>query len=121
MAHDLHHSVNVSINVETSTYLGQRCFGRNFDVSLSNCCTPENPCGEGEGDCDGHRDCKQGLVCGRDNCRKFGNYYHVEDDCCERSTIPNTKPFLTSYPGIVYERTIILRQFMCKKDPVNLY
>merc|ERR1712032_269576 len=30
---------------------GQRCAGRNFNGRR--CCTPESPCGYGEGDCDG--------------------------------------------------------------------
>ena len=75
------------------------------------CC--ENPCDEGEGDCDGFEDggggdgdygCKVSLlklregktfslighvkgdlVCGSNNCRKkFGLYYHEKDDCCEK-------------------------------------
>jgi len=33
---------------------GQRCRGRNFDGKR--CCTPEQPCGLGEGDCDGPGD-----------------------------------------------------------------
>jgi len=72
---------------------GQRCRGRNYDGRR--CCTPENPCGEGEGDCDGagdggvndgNRGCQAGLVCGSNNCKKFGAYYHEKDDCCERPT-----------------------------------
>ena len=70
---------------------GQRCAGRNFQGRR--CCTPEHPCGEGEGDCDGPGDggahdgnagCLPGLVCGSNNCKKFGHYYHEKDDCCER-------------------------------------
>jgi len=70
---------------------GQRCRGRNYDGRR--CCTPENPCGEGEGDCDGpgdgglndgHRGCRGDLVCGSNNCKQFGAYYHEKDDCCER-------------------------------------
>merc|ERR1711931_381033 len=70
---------------------GQRCRGRNYDGR--GCCTPENPCGEGEGDCDGagdgglndgHRGCRGDLVCGSNNCKQFGAYYHEKDDCCER-------------------------------------
>jgi len=69
----------------------QRCCGRNFQGRR--CCTPENPCDEGEGDCDGpgdggqhdgHEGCKGDLVCGSNNCKKFGNYYHEKDDCCEK-------------------------------------
>ena len=33
---------------------GQRCAGRNYQGRR--CCTPENPCDEGEGDCDGPGD-----------------------------------------------------------------
>merc|ERR1712227_570609 len=70
----------------------QRCAGRNFQGRR--CCTPENPCDEGEGDCDGpgdggqhdgHEGCKGDLVCGSNNCKKFGHYFHAKDDCCERA------------------------------------
>ena len=81
-------------------FLGQRCRGRNYDGRR--CCTPENPCGEGEGDCDGAGDgglndgnfgCRGDLVCGSNNCKQFGAYYHEKDDCCERSaTISVAKP-----------------------------
>merc|ERR1712001_498862 len=78
---------------------GQRCRGRNYDGKR--CCTPENPCDEGEGDCDGpgdgglndgHAGCKGDLVCGSNNCLKFGAYYHEKDDCCEKSTSPLNAP-----------------------------
>merc|ERR1712128_385209 len=72
---------------------GQRCSGRNFNGRR--CCTPDKLCGLGEGDCDGagdggvndgDRGCRPGLVCGSNNCRKFGAYYHEKDDCCERAS-----------------------------------
>ena len=62
---------------------GQRCAGRNYQDRR--CCTPEEPCGLGEGDCDGpldggpndgHEGCQGELVCGSNICRKFGAYYH---------------------------------------------
>merc|ERR1711931_2577 len=71
---------------------GQRCSGRNYNGRR--CCTPEEPCGLGEGDCDGpldggvndgHAGCQGDLVCGSNNCKKFGAYYHDKDDCCERA------------------------------------
>ena len=75
------------------TYLlaGQRCSGRNYNGRR--CCTPEQPCGLGEGDCDGpldggthdgHQGCEGDLVCGSNNCKKFGSYFHEKDDCCDR-------------------------------------
>merc|ERR1712227_730015 len=78
---------------------GQKCRGRNYDGKR--CCTPENPCDEGEGDCDGpgdgglndgHAGCKGDLVCGSNNCLKFGAYYHAKDDCCEKPTSPLQSP-----------------------------
>merc|ERR1711951_29863 len=79
---------------------GQRCRGRNFDGKR--CCTPEQPCGLGEGDCDGpldggvndgHRGCQGNLVCGSNNCKKFGSYYHEKDDCCDLpQNLPKPSP-----------------------------
>jgi len=77
-------------NPLTEPPAGQRCAGRNFNGRR--CCTPEEPCGYGEGDCDGpldggandgHRGCQGELVCGSNNCQKFGTYYHPKDDCCD--------------------------------------
>ena len=41
------------------------------------CCTADNPCGEGDGDCDNDSECSGDLVCGTDNCPWGDN-----DDCC---------------------------------------
>ena len=32
------------------------------------CCTSDNPCNAGEGDCDSDSECIDGLYCGKDNC-----------------------------------------------------
>ena len=58
----------------------QRCKGRNFFPWP--CCTPQNPCPEGEGDCEIDNDCSGDLVCGNNNCKQFGSFYHEKDDCC---------------------------------------
>jgi len=89
----------------------QRCSGRNFQGRR--CCTPENPCDLGEGDCDGpldggqndgHEGCKGELVCGSNNCRKFGLYYHPKDDCCdEPSTLSTERPPPVIIPGVPLE------------------
>ena len=34
------------------------------------CCTADNPCVVGEGDCDEDAECEAGLVCGENNCRQ---------------------------------------------------
>ena len=83
--------ITLASSVPSEPGPGQRCAGRNYNGRR--CCTPQNPCNEGEGDCDGpgdggkndgHRGCKPGLVCGSNNCKKFGLYFHEKDDCCER-------------------------------------
>lgn len=87
--------------------LNQRCRGRNYDGRR--CCTPENPCDEGEGDCDGpldgglndgHAGCKGNLVCGSNNCQRFGAYYHEKDDCCERPASSDCTTDSGFYPNV---------------------
>ena len=82
---------------------GQRCRGRNFGDRR--CCTPGAPCDEGEGDCDGPGDggqhdgdagCRGDLVCGSNNCLKFGAYYHEKDDCCEKPMVNTTQAKTTT-------------------------
>ena len=56
-----------------------------------NCCTKENPCSEGEGDCDMHNQCTDGLICGIRNC--IGPEHPLNADCCEPgTTTPATTP-----------------------------
>jgi len=95
--------IKINPNVPFDPPAGQRCRGRNYDGKR--CCTPENPCDEGEGDCDGpadggqhdgHAGCKGDLVCGSNNCLKFGAYFHEKDDCCER---PNSAPTCQTISG----------------------
>lgn len=49
-----------------------RCDPNNLDWS---CCTPSNPCGEGEGDCDRDSDCQGSMVCLHDT-------HHFYFDTC---------------------------------------
>ena len=65
-----------------------RCQGRNLDKEK--CCTEEHPCQEGEGDCDNNDECKDDLVCGDNNCKQFGDFYHEKDDCCVENNINKT-------------------------------
>ena len=51
----------------------------------SECCSVENPCGEGEGDCDFETECIGNLVCGTDNCGPQFVYDRLstdKGDCC---------------------------------------
>ena len=94
----------------------QRCAGRNYPGGTreggSRCCTPENPCDEGEGDCDGdadggggdgNRGCKGDLVCGSNNCLKYGAFYHPKDDCCEKAENVVKKEDPRKNPSLPFE------------------
>jgi len=53
--------------------------------NTNSCCTQQNPCNKGEGDCDNDHDCKGHLVCGDDNC--FHNLgFPGWGDCCAEPT-----------------------------------
>ena len=61
------------------------------------CCTKENPCLIGEGDCDDNYECAGELACGSDNC--VGSTYPSLADCCENSpttTTTTTTPTTTT-------------------------
>ena len=45
------------------------------------CCTNEDPCGLGAGDCDNDHECAGDLTCGNDNC--MGSIFPSSADCCE--------------------------------------
>ena len=44
-------------------------------------CTSDDPCGTDDGDCDIHDECKDGLVCGSNNCPDSLGF-DSEFDCC---------------------------------------
>ena len=61
----------------------RKCNGGADDEDFEHCCSEENPCNEGEGDCDISSDCKGDLVCGTDNCDP-DKYSQKWVDCCEK-------------------------------------
>ena len=61
------------------------------------CCTTDNPCKEGEGDCDYNYECVGDLVCGTDNC--IGAEHPSTGDCCEKpSPSTTTTTTTTTFP-----------------------
>merc|ERR1719471_107068 len=63
------------------------CHASNFDATKWDCCTPENPCGMDEGDCDTDADCKDELVCVQDAGAGYGVSQYV--DVCMTSRKDN--------------------------------
>ena len=59
---------------------GMKCLG-----TWARCCTEDNPCTEGDGDCDTDDQCIGQLRCGENNCGLNGTigYFEAESDCCE--------------------------------------
>merc|ERR1712106_181519 len=49
------------------------------------CCSKEEPCKEGGGDCDDDEDCSGSLVCGRNNCQDFNPLATTSADCCKKN------------------------------------
>ena len=45
------------------------------------CCTGDQPCGEGEGDCSNDSDCMPGLECGSPHCPKDQGFSD-RAECC---------------------------------------
>ena len=53
------------------------------------CCTADNLCSEGEGDCENDQGCGGISICGQNNCPiKTGGRWDSEDDCCTRRCTP---------------------------------
>ena len=52
----------------------------------SGCCTEEDPCGLGDGDCDYDEDCLPLFSCGSNNCKELNplnaDAFDDSDDCC---------------------------------------
>jgi len=68
---------------DASVYYGLRCRGDN-----GGCCTDDNPCDKGDGDCDYDSQCARDLVCGNSNCKFPG-----DDDCCEEKYVYYAKEY----------------------------
>ena len=63
-----------------------RCSGSLSNSSNSLCCTNENKCEKGMGDCDSDSECAKELICGVNNCKTDfsheGSNWNWYDDCC---------------------------------------
>lgn len=57
-----------------------KCSPTTWEGYNKHCCTVEEPCGLGEGDCDTDDECADGFVCGTNNCVGFPN---PKADCCQ--------------------------------------
>ena len=74
-----------SLSTRCTARTNHRCNPKTWNETggyRDGCCTSEQRCGEGEGDCSDDSDCMPGLVCGSNNCPKdmgFGD----RADCCE--------------------------------------
>ena len=64
-----------------SEFETMRCLGTD-----DYCCTENTPCDKNEGDCDSDSQCKDGLICGENNCKsewKGLMEFDDGDDCCK--------------------------------------
>ena len=49
-------------------------------ADMVDCCTQKYPCAKGQGDCDIHSECEDGLQCGKNNCGP--EFLWSSADCC---------------------------------------
>ena len=78
------------------------------------CCTAEEPCERGEGDCDpdnDHEQCHGNLKCGVDNCKK-GAPFDTTDDCCEGKSLYLSSLSRNSRTGWIVVYFTILDNFV---------
>jgi len=64
------------------------------------CCTPQNQCGENQGDCDNNDDCLDGFICQADSCTTdgFGGIFPAgQIDCCQPDTPTTTGKFYSNF------------------------
>ena len=71
--------VNKSLSIKVSIDILEQC---SPTKTSDNCCSTGNyKCKEGQGDCDSDSDCEGDLVCGTNNCQKYG-FLNADYDCC---------------------------------------
>ena len=62
------------------------CDGTNHFDHIPMCCKTNGPCEWGQGHCNSDNECANGLLCGRNNCKKDFSNEHTRwsnhDDCC---------------------------------------
>ena len=58
---------------------GPECNGGSASETVE-CCSEENPCSEGQGDCDSDSECLGDLRCGTNNCGAA--FESDQADCC---------------------------------------
>jgi len=66
------------------------CNPTTWEAYNKECCSIEEPCGLGEGDCDIDDECAGDLVCGKNNCLRNGSGFNKKSDCC---AIPRVEGF----------------------------
>ena len=80
------------------------------------CCSSKQKCNEDEGHCVSDDDCKLGLSCGKNNCRKqrglqrskWIDSIYWRDNCCENKNSHNGNDTSNLY---IYNKTTISGMF----------
>eukprot|EP00090_Calanus_glacialis_P043455 TRINITY_DN76939_c0_g1_i1.p1 TRINITY_DN76939_c0_g1~~TRINITY_DN76939_c0_g1_i1.p1 ORF type:complete len:116 (-),score=12.95 TRINITY_DN76939_c0_g1_i1:45-392(-) len=75
-------------------------------------CSQETPCLDGEGNCNDDTQCVGNLLCGKDNCKRLGEFYPDKGNCCvatlyhiQRSSKDYLSPILFSPVPAVPDKT----------------
>ena len=86
-----------------------RCTGGSF-YQIGSCCTENNPCEVNQGDCDVDDQCKDDLVCGKNNCGS--NFAWKGADCCE---VKSGKQIITiiDLHKLIFLKIVLLFVYIC--------
>jgi len=80
----------VAFGITAASAGNPQCNPKTWSHYDSSCCTVNNPCWIGEGDCDKDSECMDGLVCGKDNC-EAGKGFDAKADCCHADVLQGYK------------------------------
>ena len=82
------------------------------DINNWACCSRDNPCSVGGGDCDSHSECKGSLRCGVNNCwRDFsgnGANWDRTVDCCYGKVKEKYDTLKLTFTDIIIEKLFII-------------
>ena len=83
-----------------------------FDNGIQggDCCSPQNPCSENEGDCDADQGCLIHLKCGGNNCPNTPNFSAGADCCYDPNAGKDIKP-ISTWTKLLFSDSLFYRKY----------
>merc|ERR1719412_380905 len=106
-----------------------RCNPLTWEAYDNECCSAEEPCGLGEGDCDSDDECAGDMVCGTNNClqkRRNEKLFTPQADCCELPRVegqgnPNCLPSgVPAFAEYKSQKNFLLKECCSEEHPCGV-